>query len=130
MKEKVELTIRVLLGVALITFGLDKFFQFVPHGHEMTEELIRAYNGLLANEFIMPTVGIVEIISGVLLVSGRYLLVAFAAMIPITYSILGFHISADIHGIIPGLIVALFLGYLIWYRRNAISGIMKSIDHA
>lgn len=130
MKVKAEVTIRILLGVALIVFGLDKFFQFVPHGHEMTEELIAAYNGLLANEFIMPTVGIIEIISGLLLVSGRYLIVALAAMIPITYSILGFHIAADIHGIVPGLIVAIFLSYLIWYRRTAISKIMKSLDHA
>ncbi|MFN1834260.1 DoxX family membrane protein [Balneola sp. MJW-20] len=129
MKDKAEVIIRVLLGLALIVFGLDKFFQFVPHGHEMTEELIAAYNGLLANKFIMPTVGIVEIISGLLLVSGRYLIVAFGAMIPIAYSILGFHIAVDIHGILPGLIVALLLGYLIWYRRSAISKILRSVDH-
>lgn len=30
MKDKINLVLRVLLGLILLTFGLNKFFQFMP----------------------------------------------------------------------------------------------------
>jgi len=128
MNKKIELTIRIVLGIALLVFGLDKFLAFVPHGHVMTEELVAAYQGLLANKFIMPTVGVVEIVSGLILISGRYVIVGLTAMIPIVYGILGFHLAVDINGIIPGLLVATMLAYLVLYRKSVISETIKKFD--
>ena len=42
---------------------MDKFFEFIPHNHVMDEDLIAAFTGLMANKFILPTVGVVEAIS-------------------------------------------------------------------
>ncbi|QCK15601.1 DoxX family membrane protein [Mangrovivirga cuniculi] len=128
MKKKVETIVRVILGLILLIFGLDKFFEFVPHGHVMTEELITAYHGLLANKFIMPSVGVVEFISGILLISGRYVIVALVAMIPVVFGILGFHLSVDLPGILPGLGVALMHIYLIATRREVIVDFIKQTD--
>lgn len=119
---------RVILGIALLVFGLDKFFAFVPHGHVMTEELMAAYHGLMANKFILPTVGVVETISGIILISGRYVTIALAAMVPIVFGILGFHFAVDLDGIIPGLIVATMHVYLILYRRSAIANLIKQTN--
>ncbi|WP_445384732.1 hypothetical protein ACT6NV_12260 [Robiginitalea sp. IMCC44478] len=120
MNNKIDKILSVILGIALLIFGLDKFFAFVPHGHVMTEELMAAYQGLLANKFIMPTVGVVEILSGILLLSGRYVIIALTAMIPIVYGILAFHLAVDVPGIVPGLIIAFIHVYLIINRRKAI----------
>ncbi len=120
--------IRVILGIALLTFGLDKFLAFVPHGHVMTEELMTAYQGLMANKFIMPSVGIVEILSGILLIIGRYTTVALTAMIPVTFGILGFHLAVDLPGIIPGLIIAAMHTYLIFSKRSIFVVFIKELD--
>ena len=72
--NKVEIIVRMVLGIVFVVFGLDKFLAFVPHGHVMTDELMTAYQGLLANKFILPTVGIVELVTGGILISGRYVI--------------------------------------------------------
>lgn len=57
----------------------------------------------------MPTGGAVEVLSGVFLIIGRYVIVALTAMIPSVLGILGFHHSDDVEGIIPGLVVGSML---------------------
>lgn len=128
MKKITTKIIRILLGMALLIFGLDKFFEFVPHNHVMTDQLIAAYEGLLANKFIMPTVGVVEAVSGILLISGRYVIVALLAMIPIAFGILGFHLAVDIEGIGPGLILSIMLTYLILTKSKIIGAFIKKGD--
>lgn len=123
--KKVEIIVRLVLGIVLVVFGLDKFFAFVPHGHVMTDELIAAYQGLLANKFILPTVGVVEFITGVLLISRRYIVLALTALAPIIYGILAFHFSVDLQGILPGIGVTLLYVYLVLSRRKEFAGFLK-----
>ena len=94
----------------------------------MDEEFIAAYHGLLANKFILPTVGIVEVISGLFLIIGRYVVVALTAMIPITVGIIGFHLSVDVEGIFPGLLVGGMLLYLIHSNRKLINEFINKVD--
>mgnify|MGYP005993500611 FL=1 len=116
----------MVLGIILIVFGLDKFLAFVPHGHVMTDELIAAYQGLLANKFILPTVGVVELIAGVLLISGRYTILALLALAPIVYGILAFHFAVDLHGILPGIGVTALYVYLVIYRHKVLTELFQT----
>lgn len=124
--KKVEIIVRMVLGIILIVFGLDKFLAFVPHGHVMTDELIAAYQGLLANKFILPTVGVVELIAGVLLISGRYTILALLALAPIVYGILAFHFAVDLHGILPGIGVTALYVYLVIYRHKVLTELFQT----
>ncbi|MEC7771034.1 MAG: DoxX family protein [Bacteroidota bacterium] len=128
MQKNINKIIRIVLGLALILFGLDKFFQFLPHDHVMTEEFIAAYKGLLANKFIMPTVGVVELLSGILLVAGRWVIVALLAMIPIAFGILGFHFAVDIQGILLGAVITVMLLYLLSGHFSNIGYLIKQVD--
>jgi len=130
MSNRIETIVRVILGIALVTFGLDKFFAFVPHGHEMTEQLMAAYKGLMANKFILPTVGVVETLTGILLISGRYVIIALTALIPVIYGIIAFHFAVDMPGIIPGLIVAVMHLYLVLNRRSVFADLIKQTKTA
>ncbi|MBD77642.1 MAG: hypothetical protein CL840_01720 [Crocinitomicaceae bacterium] len=123
--KKVEIIVRMVLGIVLVVFGLDKFLAFVPHGHVMTEELMSAYQGLLANKFILPTVGIVELVTGIILISGRYIIVVLTALTPVIFGILAFHFAVDLHGILPGLGVAALYVYLMVYRRKAFAELIR-----
>ena len=125
MNKKVETIVRVILGSVLLIFGLDKFFAFVPHGHVMTDDLMAAYNGLIANKFILPTVGIVEAVTGIILISGRYVILALIALFPIVFGIIAFHLAVDLPGILPGLGVSILYLYLIVYRSSGFTKLIK-----
>ena len=94
--------VRMGLGINLILFGLYKFIGFLPHDCVMPEEFIAVYKGLLANKFIMPAVGVVDLLPSILLVVGRWVIVALLAMISIAFGIMGFHFAVDIQGIFWG----------------------------
>ncbi|WP_052143775.1 hypothetical protein [Wocania ichthyoenteri] len=124
MKTKINTTIRLILGIGLLIFGLDKFFEFVPHNHVMDEDLIAAFTGLMANKFILPTVGVVEVISGLLLLTRKYSLIGLLLMVPVTYGIIAFHLAVDLAGIVPGLLVALMHIYLLSSKRKALTNLV------
>jgi uncharacterized membrane protein YphA (DoxX/SURF4 family) len=126
MKTKINNIIRVIFGIGLLLFGLDKFFEFIPHNHVMDEDLVAAFTGLIANKFILPTVGVVEAISGILLLTRKYSIIALLLMIPVTYGIIAFHLAVDLEGIIPGLIVAVMHIYLLLLRRTTLINIIAS----
>jgi uncharacterized membrane protein YphA (DoxX/SURF4 family) len=94
----------------------------------MTDEFVAAYKGLLANKFIIPTVGVVELLSGILLVIGRWVIVAMLAMIPIVFGILGFHFAVDIQGIFLGALITLMLFYLLSLHYSKIINLIKEVD--
>ena len=120
MKTKINNIVRIVFGLGLLLFGLDKFFEFIPHGHVMDEDLVAAFTGLMANKFILPTVGIVEAISGLLLLTRKYSIVGLLLMVPVTYGIIAFHLAVDLEGIIPGLMVAVMHIYLLSLRKTTL----------
>ena len=120
MKTKINNIVRIVFGLGLLLFGLDKFFEFIPHNHVMDEDLIAAFTGLMANKFILPTVGVVEAISGLLLLTRKYSIVGLLLMVPVTYGIIAFHLAVDLEGIIPGLVVAVMYIYLLSLRKTTL----------
>ena len=125
MKTKINNGIRILFGISLVAFGADKFLEFIPHGHEMTDSLINAFMGLVANKFILPTVGIIELLVGVSLILNRFTNLTLLAMVPVSFGIIAFHLAVDIHGIVPGALVALLNIYFITQKRDELICLLK-----
>jgi len=126
MKTKINIGIRILLGSALIFFGADKFLEFIPHGHTMTENLMNAFMGLVANKFILPTVGIVEILVGGSLLLNKFTNLSLLAMVPVSYGIVAFHLAVDIPGVVLGAVVALLNAYLLLQKKDELIVLLKS----
>ena len=122
---KINIGIRILFGIALITVGSDKFLEFIPHGHEMTENLTNAFMGLIANKFILPTVGIVEILVGISLLLNKFTTLSLLAMVPVSYGIVAFHLSVDIPGITLGAVVAILNAYLLIQKKDELIILLK-----
>ncbi|RNC89256.1 MAG: DoxX family membrane protein [Allomuricauda sp.] len=71
MNSKVFMVVRILLGLFVLVFGLNKFFNFIPMG-EMPEAA-GSYFGALASAKVIPyLVGVVEIAAGVALLLNKY----------------------------------------------------------
>jgi len=125
MKTKINIGIRIFFGAALVAVGADKFLEFIPHGHEMTESLMNAFTGLIANRFILPTVGIVELLTGASLLLNKFTNLSLLAMVPVSYGIVAFHLAVDIPGVVLGIIVALLNAYLLLQKREELGVLLR-----
>lgn len=70
MNSKLFMVLRILLGLMVIVFGLNKFLNFIPFG-EAPEGFVN-YMTILGNAKVMQLVGAVEVIAGLSFIFNKY----------------------------------------------------------
>ena len=114
---------RYLLGLAMLLFGANKFFHFMPPPENMPEAA-GAFMGTLVNSgYIIPTLGIIYILAGLLLVLNKAVPFALIILVPVSFNIVAFHLKFDPQGILFAAIIAvlnLFLIYSNWNRFKSL----------
>ena len=116
---KVPLIARIILGLIFFVFGLNGFFNFITPP-PMSEEAGAFLGALAATGYFFPVLKIFEILSGAMLLSGRFVPLALLFLAPIVLQIVLFHAFLDPGGLaLPILIVILelYLG-LVAYRSS------------
>jgi len=112
MKKKIDIGARIVLGLILLVFGLNKFFQFMPMP-EMPEAAGALMGAFMETGYIMPMIAIVEVVTGILLLAGLFVPLALVLLAPLSLNVILFHIFLDPAGIAAGLIVFLLNLYLL-----------------
>lgn len=112
--------IRIILGVILLVFGLNHFFQFMPMP-QPPEPAMNFMGALTATGFMWSLIGIVQVISGIFLIIGRYVALGLVLFAPVALVILLHHIFLDPVGGLIGYItfileVLLLYAYLGAYK--------------
>jgi len=116
--KKVVRTVQIVLGLALILFGLNLFFQFMPA--IQFNEAGAAYLGALFNTgYIFPIMGIVWILAGLLFVLNRCSPFAAVLIFPISVNLVLFHLFLDFTGWIFALVIFILNIELIYAHWNA-----------
>ena len=115
------LVARILLGLLFLVFGLNGFLNFLhapmppgPAGQYMT---------LLGPTLYMHFVFVVQIVGGVLLLSGQFIPLALILLGPVIVNILLFHISMEPAGLPPGLLAAVLWFIIFFGVRRAFAGV-------
>jgi len=108
--------VRTLMGLLLLFASVTYFFHLIPM--PKMDEPTRIYNEGLAVVNLMTFVKSIELICGLLFVTGRFVTLATLLLFPISFNILLFHLI-----VAPsGLPVAVFLmagnSFLAYYYRN------------
>jgi len=98
MKTKIEMITRILLGLMLVVFGLNKFLQFMPMP-PMPEQAGAFMGALMATGYFFPFLAVSEIAIGLLFLINKAKPLAIVMLAPITINILLFYISLDMAGI-------------------------------
>lgn len=122
--EKAKLIIRILLGLMLVIFGLNKFLQFMPLPPlpKATAEFMGA---LIKSGYIMVIVAIVEIITGLLLLLNKYQSLALIVIFPVLLNAFLFHLFLDIAGI-GGAVIAITMNiFLLIQNKEVYNQILK-----
>ncbi|MEJ7828299.1 MAG: DoxX family protein, partial [Segetibacter sp.] len=83
---------RVVLGLIFFVLGLNKFLQFIPM--PPPEGLAGEFMfGLSKAPYMFPLIGLIEVVAGVLLLSGRVVPFALLLLFPINLNIFLFHLA-------------------------------------
>ncbi|MBL8912503.1 MAG: DoxX family protein [Archangium sp.] len=115
---------RVLLG-GLFTFSSVMFFLMpTPPAPEGQAGVFVA--GLAAAGYLMPLVKIVELISGLALLSNRFVPLALVLLAPITVNILGVHSTVLPSGLPVAIVIIAIQLALAWSHRAAFAPMLRA----
>jgi putative oxidoreductase len=112
---------RILLGLLFLVFGLNGFLNFL-HG-PMPTGPAGQYLAVMGGTFYIHFVFLVQIVGGVLLLSGQFVPLALVLLGPIIINILLFHVSMQPSGLPPGLVAAVLWFIVFFGVRRAFAGI-------
>ncbi|HEY4247016.1 MAG TPA: DoxX family membrane protein [Lacunisphaera sp.] len=111
---------RILMGVPLVIFGLNAFFNFIPQPTTPLPEGAAAFAGaLMKTGYMMQLIGVTQLVVGVFLVSNRFVPLALALFAPFMVNSLAFHGFLEHSGLPMSIVFAALELYLAWSYRAA-----------
>ena len=115
---------RVLLGLIFVVFGSNAFLHFLPMPplpKGVTGEYLHAF---FASGYVY-VIGGFQVISGLLLLIGRFVPVGLTILAAIIINIWCFHLLMAPEGLPPAILVTILELFLVWRYRNAFAGILR-----
>ncbi|SKC77734.1 MauE/DoxX family redox-associated membrane protein [Ohtaekwangia koreensis] len=88
MKNKILFVISLLFGLMFINAGLNKFFNYMPVPEDMPEDLVRLMKAFMEISWLMPLVGAIEVIGGVLFIPPKTRALGAIVILPVMVGIL------------------------------------------
>ena len=98
MKSTFTTLLRVLLALALLFFGANKLFEFLPL-YELPADSTSFMESLESTGYVFYVVAALEIVIGLLLLFGKWVPFALILLAPISVNILLFHLFLDVSDI-------------------------------
>jgi hypothetical protein len=118
---------RFLMGVPLVVFGLNGFLNFIPQPSTPMAPGAAAFAGaLMASGYMMKLIGLTQIITGVLLVTNRYVPLALALFAPFIVNSIAFHVFLEHTGLPMAAIFLALEVYLAWIYRQAFASMLQA----
>jgi len=116
-KENIKKLLRTALGLFLITYALNQFFQFLPTSYGMMPEGARNFLDSVAVN--LPALYIFEIIIGIFLIMNKWSPFLHIVLFPLSITFLIFSISNHHFGrALPAFIVAALNITLLFLNRE------------
>ena len=99
MKQKILFVLSLLFGLMFINAGLNKFLNYMPVPDDLPETMIKSMTAFMEIGWIMPLVGIVEIVAGVLFIIPKFRALGAIVIFPVMVGILLTNICAAPSGL-------------------------------
>ena len=105
--------LRMLLGVSLLIFGMNKFFAFIPI-FDMAPAAANFMESLNSTGYVLYVVASLELLIGGLLLFKKWVPFALILLAPIVVNILLFHLFLDVSGMFVAVFMLTITGVLIY----------------
>lgn len=119
MKKKILFVVALLFGLLFINAGLNKFFNYMPMPENMPEETLRNFRAMKEIVWLIPLVGLAEIIGGLLIIFPQKRALGAVILFPIVVGIVLTHLFVDMNGLPLAIVVSAILGWIIYENRDA-----------
>lgn len=113
MNSKVLMVLRIILGLMLLVFGLNKFFHFLPDPEGMSADAGNYFAALMSTK-TMILVAVVEVIAGLAFLLNKYGALMALILMSISINAVLFHANLDAANIAPALVL-LVLNIVVLY---------------
>ncbi len=114
---------RSLLGMVFLTFGANKFLNFLP-APPVTGMPAQFMGAMFATHYIF-VVATCEVVGGLLLLTGRYAPLGLTLGGPVVVNILAFHTFMAPSGLPVALVVSALALFLLWSYRAHFAGLIN-----
>lgn len=126
MKNKILFVLCLLTGLMFINAGLDKFFHYMPMPKDLPEKMIKVGMAFMEIGWLMPLVGSIELLGGLLLIFPRTRALGAIVILPVLTGILLANISMAPSGLpLVFVIIAVILWVIIENREKYLPMIRK-----
>lgn len=110
--KTVKFIVALLFGLFFINAGLNKFFNYMPMP-EMNEEQMKLMEAFMRLTWLMPLVGVVEVVGGILFIIPKYRPLGAIVILPVMVGILLHNIVFEPSGLVIALPVFLINVWII-----------------
>lgn len=122
---KLKTAARLLLGAVFTVFGLNGFLHFLPM--PAPTGLAAVYlGGLVASGYMLPLIKGTEVLTGLLLLSNRFVPLALTILAPIVVNIVAFHAFLAPSGLGLPLVVTALGIYLAYTERAVFAPVLRA----
>lgn len=118
MKSKILTVLSAIFGLLLINSGLNKFFQYIPVPEGLPEEVIKDNVALMEIQWLIPLVGLAEIIGGLLLIFPKTRALGALVVFPVMVGVLLTHIFVAPEGLPMALALWAILLWILFDNRR------------
>ncbi|SDU09649.1 DoxX protein [Polaribacter sp. Hel1_33_78] len=122
--KKVKIIVRILLGLMVLIFGLNKFLQFMPMP-QLPESAGEFMGALVKSGYLMQAVAIVEIVTGIMLLINRFQALALVILFPVLLNAFWFHLFLDPAWIAGAFIAIAMNQFLFFANKESYKSILK-----
>jgi len=125
--SKLPMIARYLLGLVLTVFGLNGFFGFMPPP-DLPPEAMGLMGAIVESGYLMTLVKIVEVLTGIALLTNRFVPLMLVVFAPVGVNIVAFHLFlAPAPGAIaPGALVFILNWYLLFANKDKYEPLLKA----
>ena len=125
MKNKIIFVLSLLFGLMFINAGLNKFFYYMPIPENLPENLQKAMTAFTEIGWIMPLVGAVEVLGGLLIIIPKFRAVGALMILPIMVGIVLTNIVQDTSGLPFALVLSAILISIMFQNKEKYSALFK-----
>lgn len=125
MKSKIITGLSILVGAIMVSFGLNKFLNFIPMPEPDAEQM-KIFKAFLTLKWIFPLVAVAEVVGGVLIAIPRTRTFGALVLFPVIIGIVVHHATHDIAGIGMGLFLLIISLWVIYEDRKKLLPIIQN----
>ena len=123
--KSVSVIARYLLGLMFTVFGLNGFLHFIPQPPPANPLAIQFFTAVSASHFAMFFFA-VQVLGGLLLLSGFFGPLALTLLAAVLYNILAFHLTMAPGTIAPALVACVLWILVFLQYRESFKGIFSA----